>query len=68
MKKSRGVVAGVAVTVFLMALFLGADLLGHLMAGAEYRYEVAMPIITIAVMTGALLFTWNIVTYKRSNR
>lgn len=64
MKKSRGVVAGIALTVMVMASFLGADLLAHLRNGAEYRYELAIPVIVVSMATGILLFTWNVVTYK----
>jgi len=64
MKKSRGVVAGIALTVLVMASFLGADLLAHLRNGAEYRYELAVPVIVISVVTGVVLFAWNVVTYK----
>lgn len=64
MKKSRGVVAGIALTVMVMASFLGADLLAHLRNGAEYRYELAIPVIVVSMATGILLFAWNVVTYK----
>lgn len=62
--KSRGVIAGVAVTVLMLAGFIGADLLGHAMNGAEYRYELAVPVVAIAVATSVILFAWNVVTYK----
>ena len=64
MKKSRGVIAGIAFTVILLASFLGADMLAHLRNGAEYRYEVAVPVIAISVAVGVILFAWNVVTYK----
>lgn len=64
MKKSRGVVAGIALTVMVMASFLGADLLAHLRNGAEYRYELAISVIVVSMATGILLFAWNVVTYK----
>jgi hypothetical protein len=62
--KSRGVIAGVAVAVLGTASFVGADLLGHAMNGAEYRYELAVPVIAVSIAVGVLLFAWNVVTYK----
>jgi hypothetical protein len=64
MNKSRGVIAGIALTVLGTASFIGADLLGHAMNGAEYRYELAVPVIAVSVAVGVILFAWNIVTYK----
>ncbi len=64
MKKSRGVIAGIALTVIVMASFLGADLIAHLRNGAEYRYELAVPVIIVSVAVGVMLFAWNVVTYK----
>lgn len=62
--KSRGVIAGVAVAVLIIASFLGADLLGHAMNGNEYNYELALPVVVIAGATGLMLFAWNVITYK----
>jgi hypothetical protein len=64
MNKSRGVVAGIAFTVLLMAGFLGADLVGHVITDNAYNYELAVPVLVIATVTGVMLFAWNVVTYK----
>ena len=65
MKKSRGVVAGIAVSALAVAGMLVADMLGHVRVGAEYRYELSGTVIAVLVAVSFMLFTWNIVTYRK---
>jgi hypothetical protein len=66
MKKSRGVVAGVAMSVLVLALLIGADAVGNALAHTEYRYELAGAVIAGALVVSIALFAWNVLTYKKA--
>lgn len=61
--KARGTRAVIAVGLFTLGMFLGADTLAQLRGGAEYRYEVAIPIIVTTLALAVVLFAWNVVEY-----
>ena len=61
--KTRSLRAGSAVTLIAFAFFIGADALGQFRAGAEYRYEIAVPFIVTTLALAVALFAWNAVQY-----
>lgn len=61
--KTRSLRAGSAVTLIILAVFIGADALGHLRGGAEYRYEISVPFIVTMLALAVVLFAWNAVQY-----
>lgn len=61
--KARGTRAVIAVGLLTLAVFLGADALAQLRAGAEYRWELFAVIETSAVALAVALFSWNAVQY-----
>ena len=63
--KSRGTIAMVAVGLLTIAMFILVDMLGHTISGAEYLYGMSFAIMAGLVSLAVLLFTWNVVTYKR---
>lgn len=63
--KSRATRAVVAVASLAMAGLMLADMAGHARAGAEYLYQIGFGIVAVEVTLAVVLFTWNVVTYKR---
>lgn len=61
--KTRSLRAGSAVTLVMLALLIGADALGHLRGGAEYRYEISVPFIVTMLALAVVLFAWNAIEY-----
>ena len=67
--KTRSLRAGSAVTLIAFAFFIGADALGHLRGGAEYRYEIAVPFVVTTLALAVVLFAWNAIQYAvRKNK
>jgi hypothetical protein len=62
--KARSNRALVAVMLIILAVFIGADMLGNLRVGSDYNTPLALTVIVTATVTAIALFAVNVITYR----